>query len=90
MFGWRVLPSTDFSRIDARTKVLIVVGDEDDVARDSAARRLWSGLSQIPEVSRAYHRFRSDRHGRLAQLGDHYFPNTSGYKDTAATSAILW
>jgi acetyl esterase/lipase len=87
MFGWKFLPSTDFSRIDARTKVLIVVGDEDDVAHDSAARRLWNGLSQIPEASRAYYRFRSDRHGRPAQLGDHYFPNTSGYKDSAAVDA---
>jgi hypothetical protein len=85
--GWRVLPEIDVSRIDRRTKIVVIVGDEDRVVGEGAATALWRAVSHIDPANRAYYRVRSDRHGSPAQIGNHWFPNTTGYGDTASVDA---
>ncbi len=85
--GSGVIPKARFEKIDPDTKVIIIVGDEDDIVCKSTAVSIWNEISQIPDENKEFLLVQSDYHGSPEQIANHYFPNTSGYKDTAAVDA---
>lgn len=82
------VPYRDLSLIDPVTKLLMVVGEDDDFVGQTPARRAWGMTDQIPDANRDYLVARSDRHGEPALVADHIFPETSGA--TAETDALDW
>ena len=83
--GW--IPYEDLGRVDPDTKMVIVVGDEDSVVCKSTAVPIWENTSQIPDENRDLLLVKSDDWGSSAQIANHYFPNTDGFRDTAAVDA---
>ena len=83
--GW--LPNEDLGKIDPETKMVIVVGDEDEVVAKSTAVAIWANTLQIPDKNRDFLLVQSDYHGSPEQIANHYFPNTTGLIDTAAVDA---
>ncbi len=80
-----LVPSTPtFADIDPTTKLIVVVGANDTVVCVKSAKVAWAGTAQIPASSRNFLVVQSDSHGSPAQLGNHFFPNTNGFNDTAA------
>lgn len=63
-------------RIPPDTGLLMVVGAEDDVVADAAARILWHAAAQIWPDRRAYVEFLTDRHGSPDLEADHNLPQT--------------
>ena len=82
--GLGLIPKADFSQIDPDTKLLVLVGDEDDIVCKSTAQFLWENTPQIPDANRDFLFFVSDDRGEPAQIANHFFPNSTGYNDTAA------
>ena len=76
-----------FWNIDPDTKIIFVVGDEDNILCRSGAVRLWRLTSQIPTGNKQFLLVKSDYHGKPEQIANHYFPGTSGARDTAAVDA---
>jgi dienelactone hydrolase len=70
-------PKADWSKIPASTLLLVVVGEDDRVARDVYAKLLFAGTPQIPAENKNYVTVRSDRHGRPALVADHSSPLAS-------------
>ncbi|OEU83153.1 MAG: hypothetical protein BA865_15915 [Desulfobacterales bacterium S5133MH4] len=85
--GLRWLPNEDLGKIDPETKMVIVVGDEDKVVAKLTAVAIWKNTLQIPDKNRDFLLVQSDYHGSPEQIANHYFPNTNGYRDTAAVDA---
>jgi len=85
--GLGVIPKADFSLIEPATKMVILVSDEDDIVCKSTGQAIWKATSQLPDENKDFLFYRSDRHGRPEQIANHFFPNTSGYGDTAAVDA---
>ncbi len=83
--GW--IPLENFREIDPETKLVIVVGDEDDVVCKSTAVTIWANTLHIPDENRDFLLFQSDDRGVPAQISNHYFPTTTGLWDTAAVDA---
>jgi hypothetical protein len=79
-----LVPAANFANINPNTKLIEVVGDQDTIACKADAITLWSGTPQIPAVNKNLLLVHSDSHGTPNQLGNHFFPNTDGYSDTAA------
>ncbi len=73
--------STDYSQISSSVRVVLVDGDQD--ANDiPAAQAIWSSLSTpIPIANRDFLEVISDSHGSPAQIGNHWYPDTSGFLD---------
>lgn len=65
------------SDIDPATRLLMVVGADDDVVGDVAARILWHAVPQIPPERRDYLTFTTDRRGAVRLEADHNLPQTS-------------
>ena len=85
--GLGVFASGPFKRMDPDTKIIIVVGDEDDVLCKSSALRLWRETDHIPDANREFLLVVSDYHGQPEQIANHFFPGTGGYMDTSAVDA---
>ena len=85
--GERLILAPDFANIDPATKMIIVVADEDDAACKATGIAIWEGTPQIPNQNRDFLLVKSDKWGLPAQLANHFFPNTSGFGDTAAVDA---
>jgi len=83
----RWIPGADPSRIDARTKIVLVVGDADYVSRFDTAVAIWKGIGHIPAENKVFLLVQSDDRGVPPQIANHYFPNCDGYLDTAAVDA---
>jgi hypothetical protein len=85
-----LVPSTPtFADIDPTTKLIVVVGDHDTVVCVKSAKVAWAGTTQIPASNRNFLVVQSDSHNpSLAQLGNHYFPNTNGVRDTTAPTGV--
>ena len=73
--------------IDFNTKVIIVVGDEDNVVCKSTAQKIWDYISHIPDQNKEFLLVKSDYHGTPRQISNHFFPGNSGYSDTAVIDA---
>ena len=79
-----LVPAQDYSKIYAGTPMVMVIGDQDTVVCDTTASRIWNVSSQIPSSLKNLLWIQSDTHGTPQQLGNHFFPGTSGFDDTAA------
>ncbi len=85
--GLGLIPKEDFSRIDPSTKFVVLASDEDEIVCKSTAQYLWKNTPQIADQDKDFLFYRSDRHGEPEQIANHFFPNSSGYNDTAAVDA---
>jgi len=79
-----LLPAINFAGIPSTTKMLILSADQDTVACSQYAQNIFESTTQIPAAQKNFLWFNSDSTGTPNQIGNHYFPNTSGYADTAA------
>lgn len=79
-----LVAAKDYSKINPRTLTLIVVGDEDVTVCKAQAVRISNAITQIPPQLKNLLWAQSDTHGTPQQLATHFFPNTTGYQDTAA------
>lgn len=82
------VPYRDLSGIDPDTKLLLVVGEDDDFVGSRPAEIAWEQTGQIPDENRDYLVARSDDHGEPQIVADHLFPSTSG--STAEVDALDW
>jgi pimeloyl-ACP methyl ester carboxylesterase len=83
--GW--LPPGDLGAMASATKMMIIVGDEDDVVCKSTAVTIWERTPQIPEGNRDFLLVQTDDWGSPAQIANHYFPNTTGFRDNGSVDA---
>jgi len=74
----------NFAAISPTTKMVIVSGDQDNIACSQDAVSIFTSTTQLPAIQKNYLFVNSDLTGTPNQVGNHYFPNTYGYKDTAA------
>lgn len=77
----------DFANIDPQTKLVMVVGDIDNVVCTGTATFIWDHTPQIPDENKDYLMVVTDTRGTPAQLGNHYFPTNTGVFDTAPLDA---
>jgi hypothetical protein len=82
-----LLPPINFAGISPSTQMLILSADQDNVACSADGVNIFESTTQIPAAQKNYLFFNSDLTGTPNQVGNHYFPNTYGYKDTAAIDA---
>lgn len=73
-----------FSQIDPNTKLVEMVADQDQVACSADALSIWNNTSQIPAANKNFLFLNTDTTGTPNQVGNHWYPNTDGYHDTAA------
>ncbi len=85
--GKTFLPWVDPGLLDPSTVMVVVVGTEDKLVCKETAVSIWESTPQIPDENRDFLLAVSDSWGIPEQLGNHYFPNTSGYQDTAQIDA---
>jgi hypothetical protein len=64
--------------------MVIVSSDQDNVACSADGVSIFESTTQVPAAQKNYLFFNSDMTGTPNQVGNHYYPNTYGYKDTAA------
>jgi hypothetical protein len=79
-----LLPPINFAGISPATQMLILSADQDNVACSADGVSIFTSTTQVPAAQKNYLFFNSDLTGTPNQVGNHYFPNTYGYKDTAA------
>ena len=72
------VPYRDLSRIETATKLLLIVGEDDDFVGARPAQLAWEQTAQIPADNRDYLVARSDDHGTPALVADHSFPSNAG------------
>lgn len=63
---WEVTPPT--------SRVVIVVGGQDDIVGDESAFVAWPHLDHLPVANRSYVQLRSDYHGSIAMVANHFAP----------------
>jgi hypothetical protein len=73
-----LIPGADLGAIPPTTRMVVVVGDEDDQVCKATAVAIWQATSQIPDANRDFLLVLADRHGDPAQPADHFFPTTGG------------
>jgi pimeloyl-ACP methyl ester carboxylesterase len=79
-----LLPAINFAGIPATEKMLILSADQDTIACSQDAVNIFESTTQVPAAQKNFLWFNSDSTGTPNQIGNHYFPNTTGYDDTAA------
>ena len=79
-----LLPPINFAGISPATKMVIVSSDQDNVACSADGVNIFESTTQVPAAQKNYLFFNSDLTGTPNQVGNHYYPATYGYKDTAA------
>jgi pimeloyl-ACP methyl ester carboxylesterase len=79
-----LLPPINFAGISPATQMLILSADQDNVACSADGVSIFTSTTQVPAAQKNYLWFNSDLTGTPNQVGDHYFPNSNGYDDTAA------
>ena len=67
-------PAADHAKIPADTLMLVVVGADDRLVADLAAKDLWRKAPQIPADRKAYIIVNTDRHGSPPLVADHISP----------------
>lgn len=65
----------DLYRIPPETRVLVVVGEDDQTVQYEWQYNIWTGLSQIPYEYRDFVTVCTDRYGASDLVADHGFPN---------------
>lgn len=71
------VPIGPLSDIDPETRLLMIVGEDDGVVGNAAARILWDAVPQIPPTHRDYVTFLTDDHGAPDLEADHNLPQTA-------------
>jgi hypothetical protein len=79
-----LLPPINYAGISPATKMLILSADQDNVACSKDGVSIFTSTTQVPASQKNYLFFNTDNTGTPNQVGNHYFPNTYGFKDTAA------
>jgi hypothetical protein len=64
------------SQIPASLKMLMIVGDRDQIVGDLSARLLWRLTPQIAETNKDYITLVSDEHGSPALVASHFVPSS--------------
>lgn len=72
----RGAPLPDLSFVSAETLATVVVGEDDAVVGDDAARTIWGGLRGIPLERRDFVTLRSDHRGLPPLRATHFQPQT--------------
>ena len=67
-------PSPDYKKIPADVAMLVLVGADDRIVSDYAAKDLFRATPQIPRERKDYVVVRSDRRGSPALVADHISP----------------
>lgn len=73
-------PSCDLShlsRIPTTTRVIVLVGSQDNVAGEDPARRIWAELGQIPASHKNFIELQGDDHGAPSLPADHFVSLTT-------------
>ena len=78
----------DLSPVPAATRLVMVVGTDDDMAGEDGAKQVWAALPQIPAAQRAYVRLVGDRHGEPPLVTDHTVPGSPDPSDTEAWASL--
>lgn len=66
--------------IPATTRVLVVVGDRDNLAGEDTARRIWANLGHVASDRKDYVRMVSDAHGDPPLVAEHFQPVTTAIR----------
>jgi|GEM_PF-2119442 len=86
----------DWSHTPASVRVTIVVGGQDDLVGDESAITAWPRLAHLPPGNRTYVQVRSDYHGPIAMVANHFMPLSldgiwiPGLFETNAHDFLLW
>ena len=83
--GARV-PVLDLSRVDPRTLLITLAGEEDKLARDIDAKRVFKETTRIPLENKDYVILRSDGHGSPALVAGHRAPGSPLASEARAPS----
>ncbi|MBI4589323.1 MAG: alpha/beta fold hydrolase [Candidatus Rokubacteria bacterium] len=83
--GFSAIPPENLAAIDPATKMVVVVGEEDTVVCTRTAVAIWNATPQL--LDRDFLLVQSDTRGSPAQIANHFFPTTTGKRDTAAVDA---
>jgi dienelactone hydrolase len=67
----------DFRRIPADTLMLCIVGEDDAVVTDVAAKRIFARSTQVPAENKDFITVHSDNHGTPKLLAGHFAPLAS-------------
>ena len=68
------VPLGDLRKIPSKTLMLVVVGDQDRLAGDIDAKRIYYKSKQLSPANKDFVRMRSDNHGRPALVANHFAP----------------
>ncbi len=68
------IPLEELSRVPAETLLLCVVGEDDRVARDIDAKKIFYGTTQVPLQNKDFVILRSDDHGEPPLKATHFAP----------------
>jgi pimeloyl-ACP methyl ester carboxylesterase len=72
--AWSTIQLADLSQVPAETLLLTVAGDEDNLARDVDAKRIFNESTQVPLANKNYITLVSDNHGWPALKANHLAP----------------
>jgi acetyl esterase/lipase len=72
--AWAAIELADLSQIPAATLLLTVAGEDDRLARDVDAKRIFNEATSLPLANKDYVTLVSDDHGRPALKADHFAP----------------
>ncbi len=78
----------DPGRIPAGTLLLTIAGDRDTLVGDRLARRIFAEAVQVAPEDRSFVLVRSDAHGSIPLLADHYSPMAARARGNARRSAL--
>jgi acetyl esterase/lipase len=76
-------------KIPATTRFLVLVGNQDTLAGEETAKRIWVGLGQVPSDHKDYVRLIGDDHGNPPTVADHFVALTAGFAQ-AYVDALDW
>lgn len=69
----------DLTDVPAATRALVVVGEDDNVVGDRAAKRIWAELTSVPTERRDYVTLVSDHRGLPPLRATHFLPQSDGF-----------
>jgi len=68
----------DLSQISADTLLLVVVGQDDKLAREETAKEIFANATKVAPSNKNYVTLMSDNHGTPALVADHFAPAAPG------------
>lgn len=69
-----VIPMEEMSRVPASTLLLAVAGDQDRLAKDIDAKKIFLGTTQVPLANKDYIILVSDQRGEPPLVANHFCP----------------